>query len=123
MKLGNYTHPWLGTTGGTLTSDIAQREGLERNIRGVIVDTIVKNSPAHNAGINGSITNQFGEKSGGDIITAVDGKSIIKLEDLISYLETQKSVGDNITLTIYDTEVNDIIDKEATLRERPALEP
>ena len=121
FETGNYTHPWLGITGGTLTSDLAQREGLERNIRGIIVDTIVKNSPADNAGINGSITNQYGEKRGGDIITAVDGRSIVKLEDLVSYLETQKSVGDNITLTIYDTDVNDIVDREVTLRERPTL--
>src|ERR687896_971759 len=54
IETGNYTHPWLGMTGGPLTSDIAQREGLERNFKGVIVDTIVKGSPADKAGINGS---------------------------------------------------------------------
>ncbi|HEU4823999.1 MAG TPA: trypsin-like peptidase domain-containing protein, partial [Nitrososphaeraceae archaeon] len=81
IETGNYTHPWLGMTGGPVTSDVAQRERLERNFKGIIVDTIVKNSPADKAGINGSITNQYGERLGGDIITAVDGNPVVRMED------------------------------------------
>jgi S1-C subfamily serine protease len=121
IETGNYTHPWLGMTGATLTSDIAKREGLERNFKGIIVDTIVKDSPADKAGINGSITDQYGEKLGGDIITAVDGKPVIRMEDLISYFETQKSVGDNMTLTVYKD--GKIIDKEMTIGQRPSPLP
>src|ERR671925_769289 len=101
IETGNYTHPWLGMKGGPVTSDVAQREGLERNFKGIIVDTIVKNSPADKAGINGSITNQYGERLGGDIITAVDGNPVVRMEDLISYFETEKSVNQNMTLTVY----------------------
>jgi S1-C subfamily serine protease len=121
IEAGNYTHPWLGMTGGPLTSDIAQREGLERNFKGVIVDTIVKDSPADKAGINGSITNQYGERLGGDIITAVDGNPVIRMEDLISYLETERSVGQNMTLTIYRD--GNILDKQITVGERPSAIP
>jgi S1-C subfamily serine protease len=121
IEAGNYSHPWLGMTGGPLTSDIAQREGLERNFKGVIVDTIVKDSPADKAGINGSITNQYGERLGGDIITAVDGNSVIRMEDLISHLEIERSVGQNMTLTIYRD--GSILDKQITVGQRPSPVP
>ena len=121
IEAGNFTHPWLGMTGGPLTSDIAQREGLERNFKGVIVDTIVKDSPADKAGINGSITNQYGERLGGDIITAVDGNPVIRMEDLISHLETERSVGQNMTLTIYRD--GNILDKQITVGQRPSAVP
>ena len=121
VETGNYTHPWLGMTGGPLTSDIAQREGLERNFKGVIVDTIVKDSPADKAGINGSITNQYGERLGGDIITAVDGNPVIRMEDLISHLETERSVGQNMTLTIYRD--GNVLEKQITIGQRPSPIP
>ncbi|HJY14834.1 MAG TPA: trypsin-like peptidase domain-containing protein [Nitrososphaeraceae archaeon] len=121
IDTGNYTHPWLGMTGGSVTSDVAQREGLDRNFNGIIVDTIVKNSPADKAGINGSITNQYGERLGGDVITAVDGNTVIRMEDLISYLETHKSVGQNMTLTIYED--GKTIDKIVTIGQRPHPTP
>ena len=117
IDTGNYTHPWLGMTGSPVTSDVAEREGLDRNFKGIIVDTIVKDSPADKAGINGSITNQYGERLGGDIITAVDGKPVIRMEDLISYLETEKSVGQNMTLSIYKD--GKTIDKIITIGQRP----
>jgi S1-C subfamily serine protease len=121
IETGNYTHPWLGMTGGPVTSDVAQREGLERNFKGIIVDTIVKNSPADKAGINGSITNQYGERLGGDIITAVDGNPVVRMEDLISYLETEKSVNQNMTLTVYKD--GKTIDKQITIGQRPSPVP
>ena len=121
IETGNYTHPWLGMTGGPLTSDMAQREGLERNFQGVIVDTIVKDSPADKAGINGSITNQYGERLGGDIITAVDGNPVIRMEDLISHLETEKSIGQNMTLTIYRD--GNTLEKQITVGQRPSALP
>jgi S1-C subfamily serine protease len=121
IEAGNYTHPWLGMTGGPLTSDIAQREGLERNFKGVVVDTIVKDSPADEAGINGSITNQYGERLGGDIITAVDGNPVIRMEDLISHLEIERSVGQNMTLTIYRD--GNTLDKQITVGQRPSALP
>lgn len=117
MEEKNYTHPWLGVTGNTLTADIAKREKVDRTQKGVIIDTIVRSSPADLAGLNGSNINQYGEKRGGDIITALDGKPIIKMEDLISYLELNKAVNDNATLSVYRD--GEIIDKEITLKSRP----
>ena len=117
MEEKNYTHPWLGVTGNTLTADIAKREKLDRTQKGVIIDTIVRSSPADLAGLNGSNINEYGEKRGGDIITTIDGKPIIKMEDLISYLELNKAVNDNATLSVYRD--GEIIDKQITLKSRP----
>jgi S1-C subfamily serine protease len=119
MEEKNYTHPWLGVTGNTLTADIAKREKLDRTQKGVIIDTIVRSSPADLAGLNGSNINEYGEKRGGDIITALDGKPIIKMEDLISYLELNKAVNDNATLSVYRD--GEIIDKQITLKSRPEV--
>ena len=119
MQEKNYTHPWIGVTGNTLTADIAKREKVDRTQKGVIIDTIVKSSPADLAGLNGSNINQYGEKRGGDIITAIDDKQIIKMEDLISYLELNKAVNDNATLSVYRD--GEIIDKQVTLKSRPVV--
>ncbi len=116
IKEGNYSHPWLGITGGTLSNDIVKREDLDKNVKGIIVDSVIKSSPADKAGINGSIINQYREKHGGDVITAADGKPIIKIEDLVSYLETSKSVNDNITLTIIRDKIS--VNKTIHLEDR-----
>ncbi len=113
----NYTHPWLGVTGTTLTADLAKREKIDRNQKGILIDNIVRDGPADLAGLNGSNINQYGEKRGGDLIIAVDGKQIIKMEDLISYLELNKSVNENATLSIYRD--GESLDKQITLKSRP----
>ena len=119
IEKGNYTHPWLGLTAATLTSDLAESiEGLETNFKGVLVDSIVKDGPADKVGVNGSITDQYGKKHGGDIITAIDGRIINQNEDLISYIAENKKVGDKITLTIYRN--GQFLDLEMTLQERPS---
>jgi S1-C subfamily serine protease len=117
MEEKNYTHPWLGVTGNTLTADLAKREKVDRTLKGVIIENIVRSSPADLAGLNGSNIDQYGEKRGGDIVTAVDGKQILKMEDLISYLELNKAVNENATLSVYRD--GEIIDKQVTLKSRP----
>ncbi|MBV9177640.1 MAG: trypsin-like peptidase domain-containing protein [Nitrososphaeraceae archaeon] len=108
IQKGSYLHPYLGAKIATLTSDILQNAtGLPptakatSNLKGAYVDTITKNGPADKAGIHGSTTDQYSKKHIGDIITAVDGHPIVKSDDLITYIDQHKSVGDNITLTVY----------------------
>ncbi|HEX5186260.1 MAG TPA: trypsin-like peptidase domain-containing protein, partial [Nitrososphaeraceae archaeon] len=117
MEGKNYTHPWLGITGATLTADLANRENLNSTQKGILIDTIVKDSPADLAGLNGSNINQYGEKRGGDLIIAVDGKPVIKMEDLISYLDVNKSINENATLSIFRD--GETLDKQITLKSRP----
>ncbi len=55
IKKGQFVHPYLGLSGATLTSDLAENlTGSATNLKGVYVDTITKNGPADKAGVHGS---------------------------------------------------------------------
>lgn len=120
IKDGQYRHPWLGISGTDITSDLAESLGLSDS-KGFLVSTVVKDSPADKAGIRGS--NQTKEvdgikyKIGGDIIITVDGSKISKIDEIISYTQNQKNVGDKITLGIKRD--GRIINAILTLEERP----
>ena len=98
---GNYTHPWLGVSASTLTSKLTENfENLSRDFKGVYVDSITKNGPADKAGLRGSTTDQYGDKHGTDIITAVDNRNVTYMEDLVSYLDENKKPGEKLNLTV-----------------------
>jgi S1-C subfamily serine protease len=103
IQKGYYVHPYVGLTSATLTSDLAEtiNSSLPTNFKGLYVDHIKKNGPADKAGIHGSIIDQYSIKHGGDITTAIDGHTITRSEDLISYIGDHKSVGDNVIFTVY----------------------
>ncbi len=102
IRLGTYTHPYLGLAGITLTSNLAESiDGLARNFKGILINSIVKDGPADTAGIQGSTVDKYAKTHWGDIITAIDGHQLVRIEDLISYIEEHKSVGDHLTLTVY----------------------
>ena len=122
IEKGNYTHPYLGLTAATLTSDLAGSvSGLKPNFQGILVDSIVKGGAVDKAGLHGSTTDQYGNKHGGDIITAVDSLQAKRMEDLISYVEEHKSVGDKIVLSVYRT--GQTLNLQAVLQQRPSLLP
>lgn len=101
ISKGNYTHPWLGTSASSLTSKLTENfENLSRDFKGVYVDSITKNGPADKAGLRGSTTDQYGDKHGTDIITAVDNRNVTYMEDLVSYLDENKKPGEKLNLTI-----------------------
>jgi S1-C subfamily serine protease len=120
IEKGYYAHPYVGLTSATLTSDLATtiNASLPINFKGVYVDQIKKNSPADKAGIHGSIIDQYSTKHGGDIITAVDGQTTTKSEDLISYIDDHKSVGDSVVFTVYRN--GHILNLKTILAARPS---
>ena len=119
IEKGYYPHSYLGLRDGTLTSDLAENAGVPINLKGAYVDSIMKNGPADKAGIHGRTTDQYSRKHLGDIIIAADGHNITKSDDLVSYIDQHKSVGDNLTLTAYRN--GHAIDLKATLTARPSL--
>jgi S1-C subfamily serine protease len=121
IEKGYYLHPYLGFTSGTLTSDLVQNASLPVNLEGAYVNTIIKNSPADKAGIHGTTIDQYGTKHLGDVITAVDGHDVTKSDDLINYIGQHKSVGDNLTLTVYRN--GHAVDLKVTLAARPSPLP
>jgi len=57
-------HPWLGASGHSVTVGAARRLGLPR-VSGVVIDDIVPNGPAANAGL-----------AAGDVVLSIDGKPV-----------------------------------------------
>lgn len=102
ISTGNYTHPWLGVSASTLTSKLTENfENLSRDFKGIYVDSIIKDGPADNAGLLGSITDQYGDKHGNDIITGVDDKNVTYMEDMVSYIDENKRPGAKLILTVF----------------------
>jgi S1-C subfamily serine protease len=115
IRDGKYDHPWLGIAGVNLTPNLAQQLGLPRDSKGVVVASVTPGSPADIAGIIGRVEN--GNIPAGDIITAIDGHQVKRMEDIISYIEEQKSVGDKVVITV--NRGGQSLDLTATLQARP----
>jgi S1-C subfamily serine protease len=120
IEKGYYNHPYIGLASVTLSSDLVEtiNGSLPPNFKGMYVDLIKKNGPADNAGMHGSTIDQYSMKHGGDIITTVDGHAVNRSEDLISYIDDHKSVGDNVTFTIYRN--GHALNLKITLAARPS---
>src|ERR671922_689712 len=116
---GSYVHPWIGVSGTDVTPEIALELGL-KEARGFLVIDIVMGSPAERAGIRGgdmpvatgaipgfqggqgptTTSNNNLLQLGGDIILGVDNQTVNKIDDLLSYIESNKKAGDTVTLMI-----------------------
>jgi S1-C subfamily serine protease len=120
LKTGTYEHPYLGVSGVDVNPEIAKEMNLQ-NSTGFLVIQVTSDSPADKAGIRGgSVVSEINGRQtelGGDVIIGVDNNSIRKIDDLLSYLEREKQVGDNITLSIVrDGQVQTV---NLTLASRP----
>jgi S1-C subfamily serine protease len=103
ITTGSYQHPWLGVAGMDMTPGIASRLGLDEP-RGFLVMDVVVGSPAEKAGIQrgeeDAVIDGISMKLGGDVILAIDNNTVRKIDDILAYVETEKSVGDDLKLTI-----------------------
>lgn len=120
IETGIYHHPWVGISGRDMDPDLAQILNL-RDARGFLVINVLDDSPAQKAGMRGmtEIKEVDGVRYqvGGDIILAVDGKIVRKIDDILIHLQREKSVGDQMVLQILrDGKATDIV---ITLEERP----
>jgi len=116
---GSYDYPYLGVTALPEISLAAQELlGLPQST-GAYILTVTPGGPADLAGLRGGskMTQVSDIKAGGDLIIAVDGRPVVVFGDLLSYLMTKKSPGDEIILTI----IRDKVQKEVklTLGKRP----
>ena len=100
---GEYEHPWIGISGRDIDPDMANVLGL-KDALGFLIITVVEESPASDAGLIGS--NKIIEVEGrdypvgGDIILAVDGIDVRKIDDILIHLQRVKTVGDEMDLKI-----------------------
>jgi S1-C subfamily serine protease len=85
---------------------------LPQNVRGAYVIAVVDGGPAGRAGLRSANAGDTGIAlgvdqagiaylpAGGDLVTAVDSEPVQQFDDLLVYLESHKSPGDKVTLTV-----------------------
>ncbi len=112
IKDGRYRHAYLGIRGGNYTRAWSQALGLPPDIRGAYVEEVVLGGPAEQAGLRAG--NQDTDlllgvditgtplylQRGGDVIVAIDGQTIGKMDDLLIYLERYTSPGQTVQLSL-----------------------
>ncbi len=100
--------PWLGVSLLTLDQDRAEAAGLSVR-KGVYIVDVVKGSPAEKFGLRKGSDASGQPAPGGDVVIAVDGKTVSTVDDLITYFNG-KQPNDTVTLSIIrdgkDTKVN-----------------
>jgi len=76
---------------------------LPNSQTGVLVEQVQAGSPADTAGLQGSfkpaLINGQRVLVGGDVITAIDGKTVTTFDDLLTFMQTAKP-GQQVTLAI-----------------------
>jgi S1-C subfamily serine protease len=99
---GKYDYPYLGITSQEeLTLMESELLGVPQTT-GAYVLEVRPGGPADQAGLRAGDkpTSVTGLNAGGDLIVAVDGREVRVFGDLLTYLMTNKSPGDLITLTV-----------------------
>jgi S1-C subfamily serine protease len=107
IQTGKYTYPYLGIytlADEYLSLDVINALGLTKTA-GAYVMSVAAGGPADQAGIQGGtqpVTTQglSGLNKGGDLIIAIDGHPVLSYDDMIRYLDLNKSPGDTVTLTV-----------------------
>lgn len=104
---GRYQHSYMGIAGVTFSPICSEEQGIDKSKRGVIIASVLNNTPAARAGLRGpsrniqtSYANVCPSGVGGDLVVAVDGRPLTNFDELLTYLARYTSPGDTITLTV-----------------------
>jgi S1-C subfamily serine protease len=116
---GEAEYAYIGVSGQPLYPQLARKLGLDTTF-GSLVAEVVPGGPAEKAGIEGGgdkLRFQAGQyRTGGDVILQVEGKDIVRPDDLAEAVATRQP-GDVVTLTVLrDGKREDV---KVTLGERP----
>jgi serine protease Do len=110
IKDGKYEHAYLGIMGDTFSRTWAQALKLSMVSRGIYVMDAPGDGPAAKAGLHGGsqdtliVLNAIHRRpsylqSGGDLLTAINGQPLVKMDDLLQFLEQQGRPGQSVQLT------------------------
>jgi serine protease Do len=115
---------WLGIRGQTVTPEIAEAMELPSDQQGVLVQEVIGDTPADEAGLLGSnqIIDVNGQQVavGGDIIVALEGQPVEGFEDLRAEL-AEAQPGQRVELGLLREGADTVVN--VTLGERPATIP
>lgn len=125
---GIYRHAYLGISGRTYSPAWAEALGLPQDARGAYVMEVVSGGPSERGGVRAGSRNTdvvLGMDmngpvylpGGGDLIIAIDNQPVKTFDDLLIYLESYKSPGEQVTLTVLRSSGEEQV--QVTLGERP----
>jgi len=111
IQEGSYPHAYLGVSGRTYSPAWAEVLGLSRETRGAYIIDVIRGGPSEAAGLRAGTTETkilLGVstdgleylRSGGDLVISIDSKPVTTFDDLLMYLESFKSPGDRVSLTV-----------------------
>ena len=115
LQGGEVSTPWLGISGTEIDQTLASKLDLATD-HGVYVVSVMPDSSAEKAGLVPGGSDQGSPTSGGDIITAINGREVTAVSDLLQYLNTKK-VGEQVSLTVIRGDETIVV--EVTLGEWP----
>ena len=117
---GEFKHPWMGISGTDVDPELAEVRKLNSS-KGFLVVSVIEGSPAEAAGLLG--VTETKEMDGrefpldGDIIISIDGETVRKISDILVHLQREKSVGDEMILSVNRN--GEILELTMILEERP----
>jgi S1-C subfamily serine protease len=111
IRDGSYAHAYLGVSGRTYSPAWAEALSLPSDARGAYIMSVVSGGPSEAAGVRAGTrqtTIPLGMdmdgleylRSGGDLVTAIDDEPVTTFDDLLVYLESHKSPGERVSLTV-----------------------
>ena len=103
IRDGKYDYPYLGIVSHeNLTLVEKKALGFSSEEMGAYVIEVPAGGPASDAGLRGgTVKTAISDlPAGGDLITSVDGEPIRSFSDLLAYLVTYKSPGDEMEITV-----------------------
>jgi S1-C subfamily serine protease len=116
---GEAEYAYIGVSGQPLYPQLARKLDLDTTF-GSLVAEVVPGGPAEKAGIeggDGKLQFQAGQyRTGGDVILQVEGKDIVRPDDLAEAVATRQP-GDVVTLTVLRDGKHE--DVQVTLGKRP----
>lgn len=130
IETGAYEHSWLGVSGRTYSPAWAEALGFPVEARGAYIMSVRQDGPARRAGLRGATTDTniplaadmsgiVYLQRGGDLVIAIDGQPVRTFDDILIYLESYKSPGDEVVLTVLRANQGER-DLVVTLGRRPA---
>lgn len=118
IEKGYVSRPWLGIIGQEIDPDLAKILNLKAP--GILIAVVLPGSPAEKAGLRGGNrriqVGNFVLTTGGDLIIAIDGKRMEKMDELREAIEA-KGIGNTLTLTV--VRGGTIMDIKVRLEEEP----
>ena len=120
IENGEFKHPWMGISGTDVDAELAEVRGLKSS-KGFLVVSVIEGSPAEIAGLLG--VTETKERDGrefaldGDIILSIDEKTVRKISDILIHLQREKSIGDEMVLSVNRN--GEMVELTMILEERP----